>query len=107
MQGSIGVLLDLKEVTAADVEALINSIRSTPGWNVGDGTGANQADRYFADTRPLAASGTEDLDLVGSLTNLRGTVTFAKLKAILVIADAGNTNNVQVTRPASNGVPWL
>lgn len=70
-----------------------------------DGTGANQADRIFSDTRTLSASATEDLDLSGSLTNAYGTVTFARIKAIFVIADSDNTNNVNVTRPASNGVP--
>jgi hypothetical protein len=70
-----------------------------------DGTGADQADRIFSDTRTLSASATEDLDLSGSLTNAYGTVTFARIKAILVIADSANTNNVNVTRPASNGVP--
>lgn len=70
-----------------------------------DGTGANQADRIFSDTRTLSASATEDLDLSGSLTNAYGTVTFARIKAIFVTADADNTNNVNVTRPASNGVP--
>jgi hypothetical protein len=70
-----------------------------------DGTGAGQADRIFHDTRTLAASANESLDLAGSLTNAYGTVTFARIKAILVIAASGNTNDVQFTRPASNGVP--
>jgi hypothetical protein len=71
-----------------------------------DGTGSGQADRMFSDTRTLAASATEDLDLSGTLTNAFGvTVTFARIKAIYVTADSGNTNNVNVTRPASNGVP--
>lgn len=70
-----------------------------------DGTGADQADRIFSDERTLAASASEDLDLSGSLTNAFGTVTFARIKAVLVIADSGNTNNVNVSRPASNGVP--
>lgn len=71
-----------------------------------DGTGANQADRVFHDQRTLTASATEDLDLAGSLTDAYGaTITFAKVKAILVKAAAGNTNNVNVTRPAANGVP--
>lgn len=71
-----------------------------------DGTGANQADVMWSDTRTLAASANESLDLAGgSLTNAFGiTATFARVKAILVIADSGNTNNVNVTRPASNGV---
>jgi len=72
------------------------------------GTGAGQVDMVFTDTRTLSASATEDLDLAGSLTGALGTtLTFARIKAIFVSAAAANTNNVQVTRPASNGVPWL
>lgn len=70
------------------------------------GTGANQADLVFSDTRTLTASGTEDLDLAGGLTDIYGaTLTFARIKLLLVHAASGNTNNVNVTRPASNGVP--
>lgn len=70
------------------------------------GTGAGQADRLFADTRTLAASGTEDLDLAGVLVDgLGATITFARIKAVVIRADEDNTNLVQVTRPASNGVP--
>jgi hypothetical protein len=90
-------VLDL--ATATFPLALIQSLSLT------DGTGASQADRIFTDTRTLAASATEDLDLSGSLTNAYGTVTFVRIKAILVVADSGNTNNVNVIRPASNGVP--
>lgn len=72
------------------------------------GTGANQADLVWSDTRTIAASGTEDLDLVGALAgNLGGTLTLVRLKALLIRASAANTNNVRVSRPASNGVPWL
>lgn len=70
------------------------------------GTGSGQADLIFHDQRTLAASATEDLDLAGSLADAYGTtLTFARIKALLVIAAAANTNNVNVTRPASNGVP--
>lgn len=73
---------------------------------LGSGTGANQANNVFHDQRTVAASGNEDLDLAASLVNAVGdTLTFTKVKAILIKAAAGNTNNVQVTRPASNGVP--
>jgi len=71
------------------------------------GTGANQADVVFADTRTLAPSATDTLDLNGGgLIDALGTA-FApvKLKAILVAASAANTNTVQVTRPGANGVP--
>ena len=70
------------------------------------GVGANQADKMYAATRTLAASGTEDLDLAGVLTDPVGaTLTYARVKLIYVTAAAGNTNNVNVTRPAANGVP--
>ncbi len=70
-----------------------------------DGTGANQADRVFTDRRTLGASATEDLDLAGVLVDAFGaTITFAKIKAIIVKAADANTNDVQVTRPAANGV---
>lgn len=74
--------------------------------DLASGTGANQADKIFADTRTLAASATEDLDLAGVLSDpLGASLTFARIKAVLIKAASGNTNNVQVTRPASNGVP--
>lgn len=70
------------------------------------GTGANQADRIFTDTRTLTASASESLDLAGSLTDAFGaTITMARVKAILIKAASGNTNDVQVSRPAANGVP--
>lgn len=59
------------------------------------GTGANQADLIFADTRTLTASSTENLDLRGSLTDAFGsTLAMVELVAVLVTADSANTNNV-------------
>lgn len=61
------------------------------------GTAAGQADVMFTDTRTINASSSEDLDLVGALTDAFGT-TFspARVKALVVKAAAGNTNNVVV-----------
>lgn len=71
-----------------------------------NGTAANMADRMFHDQRTIAASGTEDLDLAGVLVNAFGTtLTFVELRAFMITAAAANTNNVRLTRPASNGVP--
>jgi hypothetical protein len=74
--------------------------------DLANGTGAGQADLAFTDTRTLAASATEDLDLAGALANPFGVAqVFARVKLLVIKADAANTNNVQVTRPASNGFP--
>ena len=70
------------------------------------GTAAGMVDRVFADSRTLIASATEDLDLAGVLTDTFGaSITFAKIKAVIVKAAAANTNDVNVSRPATNGVP--
>jgi hypothetical protein len=78
----------------------------TLALELANGTGAGQADLAFTDTRTLAASATEDLDLAGALTDPFGVAqVFARVKLLVVQAAVGNTNNVQVTRPASNGFP--
>lgn len=70
------------------------------------GTGANQADKIYSVEATLAASATHDRDLAGSLTDALGAaLTFVRIKVVYVKADSANTNSVQVTRPAANGVP--
>lgn len=73
------------------------------------GTGANQADKLWHDQRTLTASSTEDLDLAGSLVDpFGGTITFARIKGIIIAAAAANTNNVIVGGASSNGfITWV
>jgi hypothetical protein len=67
-----------------------------------NGTGANQASNHWHDQRTIAASGNDDLDISGVLTNVFGTsMVFTKIKALIVKA-AGNTNDVIVGGAASN-----
>jgi hypothetical protein len=78
----------------------------TKSYTWTNGTTVDKADRVFSDTRTVSASGTDALDLAGSLTDIYGnTLTFVELKALYVYASTGNTNNVRVNRPSSNGVP--
>lgn len=91
---------------ALDLSTVSDPLSFSSRYEWTSGTGANAADMLWHDTRTLSASATEDLDLAGVLTNAFGvTQTFARIKAIVVSAASGNTNNVNVTRPASNGVP--
>ncbi|HET6356092.1 hypothetical protein [Streptomyces sp.] len=70
------------------------------------GTGAGKADLRFTDTRTLAASATEDLDLAGSLLDAFGAaLTFVRVKGIFISAAAANTNNVVIGAAAAN--PWI
>ena len=94
-------LMDSLDIGNADYQANWGA-----NYTLTDGTGANQAKQIFTDTRTLTASATENLDLAAALVNAFGvTLTFTKVKAIFIKADAANTNSVQVTRPATNGVP--
>jgi hypothetical protein len=91
---------------AGDLVTPVAPLDVTAAINLASGTGANQADMMWSDTRTVAASDDEDLDLAGSLTGpLGGTLTFAKIKAVYIKAADGNTNNVNLTRPSSNGAP--
>lgn len=107
---------NLKSIITAQVETTYKNLLdlSTPTDSLlqkvkiqlANGTGANSADLCFHDTRTIAASSNEDLDLAGSLAGPFGaSQVFVELRAIMIKAAAGNTNNVRVTRPASNGVP--
>lgn len=70
-----------------------------------NGTGANQFDLLFTDTRTIAASGSEDLDLAGVLADALGaTLTMAEVVGIMITAAAANTNNV-VVGDATSPVP--
>jgi hypothetical protein len=67
------------------------------------GTGAGQADVAYQDRRTLAASGTEDLDLAGTLVGAFGaTLTFVKIKGLYIKAADANTNNVVIGAAGSN-----
>ena len=71
------------------------------------GTGANQADKVYSETKSAAAA--YDVDLAGVLLDAYGVViTFARVKAIVVIADPNNVGNVIVGNAAANafGAPF-
>jgi|KBSSwiStaDraftv2_1062776.scaffolds.fasta_scaffold1293763_1 hypothetical protein len=84
-----------------NLDEIAESFELTPGTDA-----TTKADLLFADTRTLAASTNESLDLAGALSSALGaTITAAELVLIYVKAHAANTNAVNVTRPGSNGVP--
>jgi hypothetical protein len=73
--------------------------------SLASGTGANQADKVWTDTRTLTTGATDSLDLAGTLTDVYGaTITLARVKAILIKAASGNTTDLQLARPAANGL---
>ncbi|MEV6569928.1 hypothetical protein [Streptomyces sp. NPDC051577] len=97
-----GISVSVKNTKASDLSAAADDLVKRYGVHLESGTGAGKADRVFADTRTLAASANETLDLAGSLTDAYGaTTSFARIKFILIAAAGGNTNNVVVGANAS------
>jgi hypothetical protein len=59
--------------------------------------GAGLADTGWWSTRTLTASANETIDFAGTLVDPFGaTVTFARLKALVIAANASNINNVVI-----------
>jgi hypothetical protein len=75
--------------------------------NFDEGTATvDQTNVLYQATRTLAASTGEDLDLAGVLADALGaTIAAAEVTAIYIEAHGANTNDVVVTRAATNGVP--
>lgn len=102
----LSVSLAATQTKPDDLSIPQDAIDYVKALSFADGAGAGAANLVFHDQRTLAASATENLDLAGVLSDKFGqALTFARVKAVLVVAAAANTNNVNVTQPASNGVP--
>ena len=100
---NLRVNIGAKQTSTLDLGSAEGNIAKAVAINLASGTAAGQADRIFSDTRTLAASANEDLDLAGGgLTDAFGAaLTFVKVKGMLIVAAAGNTNNVIVGGAAS------
>lgn len=98
--------LNTTQTKPDDLSVPQDAVEYLKALSFGDGAGAGAVNLLFHDQRTLAASASENLDLAGTLADKFGaTLTFARIKAVLVYAATGNTNNVNVIREATNGVP--
>lgn len=70
---------------ALDLTTTDDSLAKQYKWTTTNGTGTDQADQLWHDTRTLAAGATDNLDLAGGVTNAFGTtMTFAKVKGVFI-----------------------
>ncbi|WLB43020.1 hypothetical protein QIH93_20960 [Bradyrhizobium ottawaense] len=70
---------------------------------LGSGTGYGKADIAFMDTRTLAASTSENLDLAGALLDAFGaTINAAKVKAIMIENPETSTSTLTLGAAATN-----
>lgn len=109
LSGRLAISTNLQHTSALDLATGSLALTYAKNLDFTSGVSANQVDRIFHDTRTLTASATEDLDLAGGLTDAFGTtLTFVRIKGIIVAAAAANTNTVQVGGAAANGfVNWV
>ena len=108
LTASFQVLVNATESPATGVSELVAQavkISKSYSMTLGDGTGANQADRLFADQRIVADGGADNLDLSGLLAPFFGAAPIAllKLKAFLFYSLPTNTTNLTVSRGATLG----
>jgi hypothetical protein len=104
LETTISAAIKAVETATADLAQPSAPAELSVKHSFANGSGANQASKIFSDSRSIAASGNEELDLAGVLTSAFGTaITFAAIKAIMVRARSTNTNNVVVGPAASNG----
>ena len=98
LTGSISATAPISGSTSLSESVNVQSLLQLLG-----GTGAGQADTVYQATRTIAASSTDTLDLNGVLTDaFGGTVAFLHVKAIVLLAASGNTNDVTIAPGASN-----
>lgn len=106
--GSVSITVSASQKVDRDLGSATDTATLSAALSmIAGASGAGAVDRVFTDTRNLAASANEDLDLVGSaLLDAYGVAaSFAKIKVIAIKAAATNTNNVVVGAAATN--PWI
>lgn len=107
LRSSLAIAASAVQTSAQDLTTGSAPINFSRAVALGSGTGAGKADRMWSDRRQIAASGTDDLDLLGTaLVDPFGVaVSFTRVKGLFIAADPTNTNDLVVGAAASN--PWV
>lgn len=98
LTAALRIAIAARQTATLDLSNAHASLAQDYPLTLTDGAAAGQANRMFADTRTVAPGGVDDLDLAGGglLDVLGAPVSFARVKALIVAAAAGNTNDVVV-----------
>jgi len=95
--GTLSIVINALLDSGLDIGTGRHSISETYSNAFTSGTGANQANEVWADTRTISSSSSDDLDLYGSLTDAFGTtLNFTSIKAIIIKASSSNGDNLSV-----------
>lgn len=81
---------------ALDLSTVADASQVSYARSLSDGTGADQADKIWHDSRTLAAGGNDDLDLTALAQTIFGSaisISFSKVKALLVVNTSTTTGD--------------
>ncbi len=95
--------------SAVDIGSASQSIAYAKTLSFTDGTGANQINAVWQDSRNVAASTADDIDVAGGLTDAFGnTLTLTKVKGIIVFSYAANGDNLKIGGDATAAlINWV
>jgi hypothetical protein len=100
--------LDDRDAPADASGSILDALRLPLTFALVNGAGALGVEVQYNGLRTLGASGSEDLDLAGGLTNRKGKViTLTKLKILIVRTPAANTGNITLRTSITNGMVSL
>jgi hypothetical protein len=106
LQTLVSLNVQASQDSALDLGKAAFTAAKTYSTSFMNGVAAGQSNKLFTDTRTVAASSNDDLDLNGVLTDaFGGSLALLRVRALIVVAAAGNTNDVVVGGAAAN--PWL
>jgi len=106
LRTTVAASIDTRKSVAVDTGTTSLAQAVAAAITLTDGTTTGKADKVWSDERTLALSTSEDIDLAGALLDPYGaTITFATVKALMVKAAPGNTNNVVVGAKGAGG--WV
>lgn len=77
--------------------------------NLTSGTGVNQADKIWSDTRSIAASSSEDIhvyDFSGGTDALGGTLALARVKMLLIVNKSTTAGDILRVGGKANSTAW-
>ena len=102
--GSLIVQPSWTHTGASDLSTASETFDTLLNWTFTDGDAADKMDALYVERRSLAASGSEDLDLAGGITNTFGEVlTLTKVRMLIVRPNSTNLNTISVGGAAANG----
>lgn len=85
MSAKIMASIKVTATKALDLSAPAETVQKAVSQSLAFGDGSDEADMIWHDSRTLAATTSENIDLAGTLVNAFGaTITFSKVKAIFI-----------------------